>query len=212
MGKSSFPCRFALFKKHALRALCFLERAKAAPSKLWPARRKSSDCCGLYDFGKNRDRVMDRNSHFFIVKHNRVCDHADLTGFFDPDGYGMLRCPMFHRSARIYQPGDQSVKPHRMENSANSSATRFASRSLWWRHPARRGGQNRHSSGIFIFFSFEEGSNFVQKIRQYRTSFSFRRESFLFSCALDQISASMHISVLVPAGGKELFQQMQLIY
>ena len=71
-------------KSTPFRVLYFLKRAKASHSKLLPARRKTSDCCGLYDFGKNRDWVMDRNSHFFIVKHNRVCDHADLTGFFNP--------------------------------------------------------------------------------------------------------------------------------
>jgi len=47
----SFPIPFAHFKKHALRALFFLKKAKASRcfqrllcnSKLWPARRKSSD-------------------------------------------------------------------------------------------------------------------------------------------------------------------------
>jgi len=38
-----FPLRFALFKKRALWALCFLKKAKAGPSKLLPAPMKSRD-------------------------------------------------------------------------------------------------------------------------------------------------------------------------
>ena len=98
---------------------------------------------------------MDSNSQFFIVMHNRVCEQTNLTGFFDPDGNGMPDCPMFHRSARIARPTDPPAKAESVGNSANSSATRTA-----------RHGRNPHSSGIFTFFSFEEGSNFVQNIRQ----------------------------------------------
>ena len=98
---------------------------------------------------------MDRDSQFFTVIHNQVCEQTGLTGFFDPDGYGMTGCSMFHRSARI----DLPAKPHRVENSANSSTTRTT-----------RHGRNPHSSGIFTFYSFEEGSNFVQNIRHNRTS------------------------------------------
>jgi len=79
-------------------------------------------------------------------------------GIFDPAGYEMPGCPMFHRSAgsicRIDRPADLPVKPDRKKNSANSSATRTA-----------RHGRNPHSSGTFTFFSLEEGSNFVQNMR-----------------------------------------------
>ena len=113
---------------------------------------------------------MDRNSQFFTVMHNRTCEQTNLMGFFDPAGYGRPGCPMFYRSARIDRPADQPVNPDRMENSADSSATRTA-----------RHGLNRHSSGIFTFFSLEEGSNFVQNIRHDRTSFKFCRESFFIA-------------------------------
>ncbi len=126
---------------------------------------------------------MDRFSQLFTVVHNRICEQADLMGFFYHTSYEMPDYPMVHRSDRI----DQPVKPDRMENSANSSATRSASQCLWRRHSARH-GRNPHSSGIFTFFSFEEGSNFAQNSRQYRTSFSFRRESFLFT-----LPAATHI-------------------
>ena len=108
---------------------------------------------------------MDKKSFFFTVMHNRICEQTDLMEFFDPDEYGMPGCPMFHRSARI----DQPVKPDCMENSANSSATRTA-----------RQGWNPHSSGIFTFFSFEEGSNFVQNMRQKQKPFCNYRKVFAF--------------------------------
>ena len=121
---------------------------------------------------------MDRDSQFYTVIHNRVCEQTDLTGFFDPDEYGMPGYPMFHRSARINRPADRLAKPYRVENSANSSAVR-----------TDRHGWNRHSSGIFTFLSFEEGSNFVQNIRQNRTSSTRWSVSFLFTFnLLDDIS------------------------
>ena len=97
---------------------------------------------------------MDKNSRFFIVMHNQACEQTDLTGFFNPAGYGMPGSPMFHRSARIDRPADWPTKPDLVENSVNGPATRTA-----------RHGRNPLSSGIFTFFSFEEGSNFVQNIR-----------------------------------------------
>jgi len=51
---------------------------------------------------------------------------------------------MFHISARIT---DRPVKSDRVENSANSSATRIA-----------RHRRNPHSSGNFTFFSLENGN------------------------------------------------------
>jgi len=172
--KRSFSTRFAHFKKHALWALYFLKKAKAAPSKLLPERKKTSDRSGVQNFAKNRDRfwteidsifLIKQDSQIFTIMNNRACEQTDLTGFLiRRGGYGMPGCPMFYRSARIDRPDDQPVKPDRMENSANSSATRSASQCLWRRHSARH-GRNRHSSGIFTFFSFEEGSNFVQNIR-----------------------------------------------
>jgi len=69
---------------------------------------------------------MERNPQFFTVMHNRVCEQTNLTGFFDPAGYGMPGCPMFHRSARIDRPTDQPVKHNSVENSANNSTTRTA--------------------------------------------------------------------------------------
>ena len=51
-------------------------------------------------------------------------------------------------------PADRPVKPDHVENSSNSSAILTA-----------RHGGHPHSSGIFTFFSFEEGSNFVQNMR-----------------------------------------------
>ncbi|RLD92670.1 MAG: hypothetical protein DRJ13_16305 [Bacteroidetes bacterium] len=81
---------------------------------------------------------------------------------------------MFHRSVHINQQADRPVKPDLVENSANSFATRTA-----------RHGRNPHNSGIFTFFSLDEGSNFVQNIRQNRTSFHFRRESFFISIPTD---------------------------
>ena len=111
---------------------------------------------------------MDRDSQFFTVMHNRICEQTDLMGFFYPTSYGMPGCPVFYRSARITnRPADRPAKPILVENSANSSATRTA-----------RHGRNPHSSGIYTFFSFEEGSNIVQNIRHNRTSFIFWRESF----------------------------------
>ena len=102
--------------------------------------------------------------------YNRICEQTDLMGFFvRRGGYGMPGCPVFHRFARIDRPVEPPAKFDRVENSENGSATRSASRSLWRRHSARH-GRNSHSSGIFTFFSFEEGSNFVQKGRQNRTS------------------------------------------
>ena len=121
---------------------------------------------------------MDRHSLFFTFIRNRVCEPTDLTGFFDAAGNGMPGYGMFHRFALINRPGEQPVKYDRVENFANSCVTRSACWSLRRRHPARH-GRNHHSSGIFTFFSFEEGSNFVQNIRHYRTSFIFRREYFL---------------------------------
>ena len=101
---------------------------------------------------------MDKDSHFSTVMHKRVCEQTELMGFFDPAGYGMLGCPMSHRSARIInRPAELPAKSDRMENLANSSVTRTA-----------RHGRNPHSSGIFTF-SFEEGSNFVQNIRHNGT-------------------------------------------
>jgi len=44
---------------------------------------------------------MEKNSRFFTVMHNRVCEQAASTRFFDLAGYGMLGCPMFYRSARM---------------------------------------------------------------------------------------------------------------
>ncbi len=44
-------------KSTPCRALYFLKRAKACPSKLLPARRKTIDCCGIHDFPENRDRL-----------------------------------------------------------------------------------------------------------------------------------------------------------
>ncbi|MEA3476674.1 MAG: hypothetical protein U9R60_00715 [Bacteroidota bacterium] len=85
------------------------------------------------------------------VMHNRACEKTELSGLFDLDGYRIPCCPMFQRFDRI----DRPVKPDRVENSANCSATRNIQH-----------GRNLHSSGIFTFFSLEEGSNFVQKIRQ----------------------------------------------
>ena len=96
---------------------------------------------------------MDRNSQFFTDMYNQICEQTELMGFFYPAGYGMTGCPVFHRSARIDRPADRQVKSNRGENSANGSATRTT-----------RHGRNPHSSGIFTFFSFEEGSNFVQNI------------------------------------------------
>ena len=32
---------------------------------------------------------MDGHSQFLTVIHNRACEPTELTGFFDPDGYGM---------------------------------------------------------------------------------------------------------------------------
>ena len=105
--------------------------------------------------------------------HKRICEQTDLTGFFDFAGYRMPGCSMFHRSARI----DRPAKSDRMEISANSSAARTA-----------RHGRNRHSSGIFTFFSLEEGSNFVQNIRHNRTSSTRWAVSFLFT-----LPAASHI-------------------
>jgi len=109
---------------------------------------------------------MDRIPRFFTDMRNRICKQTDLTGFFvRRGGNGMPGCQMFDRSARITsRPGNRLAKSDRVENSANSSATQSACRSLWRRHSARH-GRNPHSSGIFTFFSFEEGSNFVQNIR-----------------------------------------------
>ncbi len=87
--------------------------------------------------------------------HNRACEQPDLTGFFDSDGYRIPDCPMFHRSSRIAnRPADRPARSDLKGNSAYSSTTRTV-----------RHGRNRHSSGILTFFSFEEGSNFVQNIR-----------------------------------------------
>ena len=118
---------------------------------------------------------MDRNSHFCTDMHNRNYEQTGLTGFFDPDGYGMTGCSMFHRSARI----DLPAKPHRVENSANSSTTRTT-----------RHGRNPHSSGIFTFYSFEEGSNFVQNIRQHRTSSTRWSVSFRFTFSARPLNLS----------------------
>ena len=108
---------------------------------------------------------MDRYSHFFTVMHSRTWEQTVLMGFFYPTSHGMPVCPMIHRSEQIDRPTS-----HIVEYSANCSAARTA-----------RHRRNSHSSGIFTFFSFEEGSNFVQNIRHYRTSFRFRRESFLYA-------------------------------
>ena len=141
-------------KNMPFRTLYFLKRAKTSPSKLLPARRKTSDGSGVWDFPMNRDRWWTEIDNFFTVMNNRVCDQTDLSGFFDPAGYGILGCPMFHRSARISNRlADRPAKPDLLEYSSNCSATRTA-----------RHGRNRHSSGVFTFFSFEEGSNFVQNI------------------------------------------------
>ena len=103
---------------------------------------------------------MARFLQFFTAMHNRICEQTDLTGYFDLARYGMMGCLMFHRSARITnRTAYRQAKPDRMENSADSSATRTA-----------RHGWNPHSWGNFTFFSFEEGSNFVQNIRHSRTS------------------------------------------
>ncbi len=120
--------------------------------------------------------LRKQDSQFFTVLHNRICEQTNLTGFFYHTSYGMQGSPMSHRSAWI----TRLAKPDREKKSANSSAIRFASRYPWRRHSTRQ-GRNRHSSGIFTFFSFEEGSNFVQNIRQYGTSFKFRGKSFLFA-------------------------------
>ena len=111
---------------------------------------------------------MKRISQFFTDIHNLTYEQTDLMGFFDPAGYGMPDCTMFHRSARIDRPAS-----HIVEYSANCSVARTA-----------RHRRNRHSSGIFTFFSFEEGSNFVQNIRPHRTFFHNRRESLLFALNL----------------------------
>lgn len=117
---------------------------------------------------------MDRNSQFFTVMQNRICEQTDLPGFFDPDGYGMPVSPSFYRSCRIdNRPTDRPVKTDRVGNSANSFAARTA-----------RHGRNPHSSGIFTFFSFEEGSNFVQNIRQKRKTISPQAGWFLSSGVL----------------------------
>ena len=114
---------------------------------------------------------MDRIPRFFTDMRNRICKQTDLTGFFFRcGGYGMPGCPMFDRSARISRQADRPAKSDRMENLANSSVTRTA-----------RHGRNPHSSGIFTFFSFEEGSNFVQNIRHNRTSSTRWSVSFLFN-------------------------------
>ena len=49
------PSDLPISKSPPCRALCFLKRAKASPSKLLPARRKTSDCSGIQDFVKNGD-------------------------------------------------------------------------------------------------------------------------------------------------------------
>jgi hypothetical protein len=97
---------------------------------------------------------MDRISQFFSVIYKRICRQSDFIGIFDLAGYGMPGSPMFHRSARIDRPAYGPAKPDRVENSANCFATQTA-----------RHGRNSHSSGIFTFFSFEEGSNFIQNMR-----------------------------------------------
>jgi len=43
----SFPARFAHFKKHALSGTLLFEKSKGHPSKLLPARRKTSDRDGV---------------------------------------------------------------------------------------------------------------------------------------------------------------------
>jgi hypothetical protein len=53
--------------------------------------------------------------------HNQVCEQTDLSGFFDPDEYGIPGCPMFHRSARI-----DRMTSHIVEYSANCSVARTA--------------------------------------------------------------------------------------
>ena len=116
-----------------------------------------------------------QNAQFFIFIRNRIWEQTVLMGFVYPTSYRMPGCPMFHRSAWI----DRPAKPQRVENSENGSVIRSASRCLWQRHSTRH-GRNRHSSGIFTFFSFEEGSNFVQNIRHNRTSSFSRRVSFSF--------------------------------
>jgi len=112
---------------------------------------------------------MDGHSQFLTVIHNRACEPTELTGFFDPDGYGMPGCPMFNRSVHINRQADRPVKPDLVGNSANSFATQTV------RHM-----RNPHGSGIFTFFSFEKGSNFVQKSRHNRTSSTRWSVSFIF--------------------------------
>ncbi len=121
---------------------------------------------------------MDRNSHFFIVMYSQTCEQTALAGFYDPAGYGIPGCPMVYRFVQIdNRPTDRPARSDRVENSANSSATRTA-----------RHGRNRHSSGIFTFFSFKEGSNFVQNMRHDRTSSTRWAMSFHFT-----LPAASHI-------------------
>ena len=110
-------------------------------------------------------------------------------GIFDPSGSRMPGSPMFHRFSRIDLPGYQPVKSDRVENSAFNSATRTA-----------RHGRNRHNSGNYTFFSFEEGSNFVQNIHHYRTSFNLRRKSLLYPLnLLDDISGGCDEGIYSPS-------------
>ncbi|MCK5138148.1 MAG: hypothetical protein KAR19_20365 [Bacteroidales bacterium] len=169
-SKSKFLCQVCPFQKARPSDTQLFEKSKGQPFETFARAQENKQSQRYSEFCLEPGWVMDRDSQLFTIVHKRVYEQTDLIGFFDPDGYGMPGCPMFHRSARIDQPADRPVKPYRVENSANSSAA------LTTRH-----GRNHHSSGIFTFFSFEEGSNFVQNIRPLIGEASLLSVSWLFS-------------------------------